>query len=96
MDHIPPYKSRKLIKDPTSITNLGKDKTMTFTTAGHRRRTARPSPLRGLPRLFAVWRQRRVLQHLDDRALEDIGITRAQAEAEARRRPWDAPETWRN
>ncbi|TDK41083.1 DUF1127 domain-containing protein [Antarcticimicrobium luteum] len=68
---------------------------MTFTTASHRRSARRPSVLSGLPRLFAVWRQRRVLETLDDRALEDIGVTRAEAKAEARRTFWDAPTTWR-
>jgi len=35
--------------------------------------------------------QRRQLLRLDDRALKDIGITRAQAEREARRAYWDLP-----
>lgn len=69
---------------------------MTFTTAGHRRPARRASLLRGLTMLFAVRRQRKALNALDDKALEDIGLTRPEAEAEARRRFWDAPETWRN
>ena len=69
---------------------------MAYTTASRRRPATRPAPLLGLPRLFAVWRQRRALEALDDRALEDIGVTRAEAETEAARRFWDAPESWRN
>ncbi len=68
---------------------------MTFTTSAHRVRTARPSLLTGLIRLAGVRRQRRALKALDDRALEDIGVTRTEAEAEARRAFWDAPESWR-
>ena len=35
--------------------------------------------------LDAVYRQRRTLVSLDDRMLQDIGVTRADAEAEAKR-----------
>ncbi|WP_420584594.1 DUF1127 domain-containing protein [Ruegeria sp.] len=51
----------------------------------------------GLSVLFDVIslrRQRRTLARLDDRALKDVGITREQAEAEAARSIWDAPEFW--
>ena len=34
---------------------------------------------------------RRTLRTLDDRMLEDIGITRAQAERQASRTPWSLP-----
>lgn len=57
-----------------------------------------------LPRIFAwvarlqyrlaVQRTRRHLARLSDHYLSDIGITRAEAEEEARRRVWDAPDTW--
>ena len=40
-------------------------------------------------------RQRRALARLDARALDDIGVSRSQAEAEARRPPSDAPDSWR-
>ncbi|CUH87206.1 hypothetical protein PH5382_01131 [Phaeobacter sp. CECT 5382] len=43
----------------------------------------------------ALLRQRRALKKMDDRALDDIGLSRAQAEAEAKRPLWDAPESWR-
>ncbi|GAA6202337.1 DUF1127 domain-containing protein [Aquicoccus sp. SU-CL01552] len=68
---------------------------MTYTTASHRHTSRRPSVLRTLGRLVAVWRQRQMLKDLDDRALQDIGLTREEAHAEARRTFWDAPETWR-
>ncbi|WP_051588052.1 DUF1127 domain-containing protein [Actibacterium mucosum] len=51
--------------------------------------------LRLLNRISAVSRQRRALAKLTDHELEDIGITRAQAEAEAKRPAWDAPHGWR-
>jgi len=42
-----------------------------------------------LGRHISVWRQRRHLAELPDHLLEDIGLSRAEAEAEARRRIWD-------
>jgi len=48
-----------------------------------------------LPRLrlaFGVAAQRHSLSRLDDALLSDIGLTRAQAEAEARRGFWDLPD----
>lgn len=43
---------------------------------------------------LSMMRQRRRLAQLDDRALQDIGLTRTEAETEARRAIWDAPEIW--
>ncbi|MBO9446617.1 DUF1127 domain-containing protein [Ruegeria sp. R14_0] len=43
---------------------------------------------------LSLHRQRKTLARLDARALEDIGITREQAETEAARHLWDAPEFW--
>ena len=43
----------------------------------------------------AVRRQRAALQRLDDAALKDLGLTRNQADTEAKRPIWDVPETWR-
>jgi len=45
---------------------------------------------------YAAWRQRRVLARLDDAALNDIGITYAQAQAEAAKPVWDVPAHWRH
>jgi len=44
----------------------------------------------------AFRRSRRALSGLDDHLLADIGISRAEAEAEARRPDWDVPLHWRN
>jgi uncharacterized protein YjiS (DUF1127 family) len=44
-------------------------------------------------RLMA-WRQRHHLARLDDARLEDLGITRAAALAEANRSFWDIPQGW--
>ncbi len=59
----------------------------------------RPSTLAGLPRALlrrsAVARSRHSLARLDDHLLRDIGLTRAQAAAEAERPSWDAPSHWK-
>lgn len=44
---------------------------------------------------IALYRQRRDLYTLDAAALHDIGITRAEARAEASRSVWDVPANWR-
>lgn len=44
---------------------------------------------------LALQRQRRALARLDSDDLADIGLTRAEAEAEAKRPVWDAPEHWK-
>jgi uncharacterized protein YjiS (DUF1127 family) len=41
-----------------------------------------------------VIRSRRALRRLDDHTLRDIGLTRPEAEAEAKRARWDAPQHW--
>ena len=64
---------------------------MTFLTHSRENHATRPAPRNPLSEMLAVWHQRRALARLDDAALADIGLTRAQAEAEARRRPWDLP-----
>ena len=56
------------------------------------RTTARARTRRVLPTLGAMWRAvttRRMLRHMADRMLADIGISRAQAAFEADRLPWD-------
>ncbi len=60
--------------------------------------TCRPANRSLMARIFQaieLTRQRRVLAQLDDAALEDIGVTRAEASAEARRFFWDAPDFWK-
>lgn len=47
-----------------------------------------------LSQLFSLQQQRRKLATYDDRILDDIGIDRATAEAEAARPIWDVPQTW--
>ena len=49
-----------------------------------------------LLRPSALARSRRSLGRLDDHILRDIGLTRAQAEAEAGRSAWDAPLHWKD
>ncbi len=43
---------------------------------------------------YALMRQRRRLAQLDEAALTDIGVSREEAQAEARRPVWDAPQSW--
>jgi len=43
-----------------------------------------------------VRRQRRQLRDLDDAILADLGLTRAEAEAESQRAAWDVPAKWRS
>lgn len=55
---------------------------------------ARPSLLARLRDLSALWTQRRRLAELDEAALRDMGLTRSEVDAEARRPVWDAPAHW--
>jgi uncharacterized protein YjiS (DUF1127 family) len=61
----------------------------------------RDAAFRGMPRavsaggltariltIIARWRQRRLLEQLDERTLRDIGISRSEALAEARKPCW--------
>jgi uncharacterized protein YjiS (DUF1127 family) len=58
-------------------------------------RSARPIRLLTRIRLaLAARAQRRALAQADDRLLDDIGVSRDQALAEARRPVWDVPPTW--
>jgi uncharacterized protein YjiS (DUF1127 family) len=41
---------------------------------------------------YDTWRQRRILQTLDQRMLHDIGISAADVEHEVRRPFWDLPQ----
>jgi uncharacterized protein YjiS (DUF1127 family) len=44
---------------------------------------------------FELSRQRRNLAQLDAAVLDDIGVTREEASAEAKRFFWDAPQFWK-
>ncbi|PCJ09443.1 MAG: hypothetical protein COB16_04600 [Rhodobacteraceae bacterium] len=68
---------------------------MTYITNPCATAPSRPTLFSGLATRLAVWRQRRALKALDRHALEDIGVTRLEANTEAQRSFWDAPETWR-
>ena len=57
-------------------------------------RRRRPFLVRFMQAL-ALARSRRALATLDDHLLRDIGLTREEAEAEARRDLWDVPLHWR-
>ena len=52
------------------------------------------SALAALAEMIAIRRQRAALGRLDDCRLADLGITRAEAAREARRRAWDVPAHW--
>jgi len=67
---------------------------MTQIAVSRTRRLVTPRRANWLERVISVARQRRDLGRLDDRALRDIGITRAQATAEAARPIWDVPNHW--
>ncbi|WP_319826104.1 DUF1127 domain-containing protein [Thalassovita sp.] len=54
----------------------------------------RPSVFALLAAAIGLRRQRARLAQLDDAALADIGLTRAEALREARRPLWDAPDNW--
>lgn len=59
------------------------------------RRAPAPAPRRpSLWNLLTLRRGRARLATLEDHILRDIGLTRAQAEAEAERPLWDAPDHW--
>jgi uncharacterized protein YjiS (DUF1127 family) len=45
--------------------------------------------------LTSLARSRRSLGRLDDHLLQDIGLTRAEAMAEAERAIWNAPRHWK-
>ena len=60
------------------------------------RQIAQPTSLAARLRLAVTARaQRAALSRLDDARLADIGISRAQAQAETDRPIWDVPSNWR-
>ncbi|WP_456389785.1 DUF1127 domain-containing protein [Profundibacter sp.] len=75
---------------------------MTMTTCNspaHTFTTQRPPVFRGVLRLIvkiiATQDQRRALRTLDSAALNDLGLSYADAKREANRPFWDVPATWR-
>jgi uncharacterized protein YjiS (DUF1127 family) len=61
----------------------------------HPHRRSLTGLIAGLLRLAAIARSRGRLARLDDHLLQDIGLTRAEAEAEANRPAWDVPSHWK-
>ncbi|WP_246525638.1 DUF1127 domain-containing protein [Thalassovita aquimarina] len=57
-------------------------------------RPARQSFFTRLANALELRRQRSALRDLDDKMLDDLGLTRSQVETEARRPVWDAPANW--
>lgn len=49
-----------------------------------------------LTRAYGVWTTRRALSRLDATQLNDVGVTAAEADREARRAIWDVPANWRD
>jgi uncharacterized protein YjiS (DUF1127 family) len=70
---------------------------MTHTDLTHRHaHSVHPAaPRFSLLNALAVWRSRRALARLDDRALDDIGVSAHRAEIEANKPIWDVPTNWR-
>ena len=68
---------------------------MAHTISNHRIAAPRGfSPVTRLKHLFAIQKERLALGRLEDAALKDIGVTRAEANREASRTVWDAPAHW--
>ena len=84
----------KRIKNHERNTIMTRLDTQHLPTALHRRSGG--SALSLFSRVYDIWRQRQVLRKLDIDALNDIGISRKDAFAEARRPIWDVPATWRD
>jgi uncharacterized protein YjiS (DUF1127 family) len=59
--------------------------------------SSKPAPNRfsQLLQLFALYRQRCTLGQLGPERLADLGVTKAEAEAESLRGFWDVPAHWR-
>jgi len=53
------------------------------------------SILAAIGHMIAVAHQRRQLLALEDHLLDDIGVSRQEAQAESREAIWNAPDHWR-
>ncbi|MCW1956018.1 MAG: DUF1127 domain-containing protein [Roseobacter sp.] len=56
---------------------------------------ASKGPLRRLVEMWDLAQSRRALAQLTAAQRRDVGLTRAQAETEAKRPVWDVPQNWR-
>ncbi len=54
-----------------------------------------PSFRKRLTARLQIMRERAALRDLSDEQLQDLGLSRFEAEKEANRPFWDAPDTWR-
>lgn len=64
-------------------------------TFDHARPSRRAARRIAVSDVLGLFRQRRALAQLDDARLADLGLTRSEAETEARRPVWDVPVHWR-
>ena len=67
---------------------------MTVKTLAQISHRARRPERRGILAYLDLYKQRRALAKLDQSRLNDIGVSRIDAEAEAKRPLWDAPSHW--
>ena len=63
--------------------------TTLFEATDARSSRARHGIARQVVLMYDAWRTRRLLAELDPALLKDIGISRAEADVEAARAPWD-------
>ena len=66
----------------------------TLVPTGYGRCTRPTSLVARILTFLSINRERHHLNALDDHLLRDIGLTRDEAETEAKRSAWDAPERW--
>jgi uncharacterized protein YjiS (DUF1127 family) len=99
--HLSNISSTAMRKRPSITKNIGKRKETAMparhTTASLARRPTahrQPGLLARLRLALALRAQRRALARADDRLLDDIGIDRDAALAEANRPVWDVPRSW--
>jgi uncharacterized protein YjiS (DUF1127 family) len=87
-----------LMQNPYRITQTDGWRPIMLTKAHSRRPSWAETPRRlfaWLGRRAMLSRSRKAMARLDDHLLRDIGLTRAEAEAQARRPPWDPPLHWK-